>query len=286
LVFEFSEEAEAAVRDFVEAVNRKIEELGFKMSDARRRDILLGVEHSLRFFSFKQAKKRRSRVVEGNDAKKAAKHTSPAGLVKHSLGDPQTFLHVEKLRDKHFEALAKTLASSDVPRILDAGCGYGRQLMHYKRYGLRGEFFAVDVDEDVVRYGKSVEPSINFVRADIQGTLPFKDNVFDAVICIGVLHETRQRLGVQKAMQEFDRVLKSESLLYLMDAFTRSRIVAALAYFISAIIAGERYRLKSYIEKVLKEGKFTEINVEKVFSAPLIAGAVYSYTAWSRANEK
>jgi SAM-dependent methyltransferase len=282
MVFEFSKEAEAVVRDFVEAVDRKIEELGFKMSDARRRDILLGVEHSLRFFSFKQAKKRGSKVVEGNDAKKAARHTSPAGLVRHSLRDPQTFLHVEELRDRHFEVLRKTLALSDVPRILDAGCGYGRQLMHYKRYGVRGEFFGVDVDEDVVRYGKSVEPSINFVRADIQGTLPFKENLFDALICIGVLHETRQRLGVQKAMQEFARVLKSASLLYLTDAFTRSRIIAALAYLTSEIIKGERYRHKSYIEKVLREGKFTEINAEKVFAAPLIAGAVYSYTAFSQ----
>jgi SAM-dependent methyltransferase len=252
MVLEFSKEAEAVVRDFIEAVSRKIEELGFRMSDARRRDILLGAEHSLRFFSFKQAKKRGSKVIEGNDAQKAARHMNPTALVKHGLGNHQTFLRVEELRDRHFQALTRTLASSDEPRILDAGCGYGRQLMHYKRYGVRGESFGVDVDEDAVRYGKSVDPSINFVRADIQGTLPFKENVFDAVICIGVLHETRQRLGVQKAMQEFAGVLRSGSLLYLTDAFTRSRIIAALAYLASKIIEGERYRHKSYIERILR----------------------------------
>jgi hypothetical protein len=69
-------EAERVIRDFVEAVDKKIDELGFRMNDARRRDVLLSSEHSLRLFSYEQAKKKGSEVVEGIHVRKTVKHSA------------------------------------------------------------------------------------------------------------------------------------------------------------------------------------------------------------------
>ena len=63
--------------------------------------------------------------------------------------------------------------------------------------------------------GKSVEPSIDFIRAIIEGSLPFKDDFFDVIICIGVLNFTKK--GANEAVQEFARVLKPNGLLLLYN---------------------------------------------------------------------
>ncbi|RLG49591.1 MAG: hypothetical protein DRO00_09820, partial [Thermoproteota archaeon] len=184
----FSKEAEEAINSYLEKLERKIDELGFEIDEERRKDFILAVNHSLRLFSIRHARKRGSKVVKEKDARASFRFLSPERVIKHGLISPETFLHLEKLRRKHLKVIREKLASTDKPKILDAGCQYGRQLMEFLRRGWRADFFGVDIDIEAITYGRSVEPSISFIGADIQGKLPFRDNVFDAIVCMGVLH--------------------------------------------------------------------------------------------------
>jgi SAM-dependent methyltransferase len=280
MTLRFTAEAEKVIDAYVEAVKSKIDELGFEMSDKRRRDFLLSVKHSMRLSSIRHAKKRRVKVVEERDAKKAIGHVSPARLIRHGLQSPETFLHVETLRKKHFQIIKEKLASSAEPRVLDAGCQYGRQLMEYLRHGLKSEFFGVDIDKEAIGYGKAEEPSIEFINANVEGTLPFKNDSFDAVICIGVLHLTRER-GFRKTIGEFARVLKPDGLIFFMEGFAKSRLISGVVQLIWRVIPQVgQFHHKAYLERILRQNGFTNIRMDKAFSIPLTMTDVYLCTGF------
>jgi len=279
MIPKFTAEAEMLIDEYVETVNRKIDELGYKMSDERRRDFLLSVKHSMRLSSVKYAKKRRAKVVEERDARKAVGHVSPARIIWHGLQNPKTFLRIEKLKEKHFQIIKKKLSSSTKPRVLDAGCQYGRQLMEYIRYGLKSEFFGVDIDKEAITYGKAEEPLIEFINANIEGTLPFKDNSFDVVVCIGVLHLTKER-GFRKTVEEFARVLKPHGLIFFVEGFAKNKLVSGIVQLIwKAIPQIGQFHHKTHLEKTLKQSGFTDITMDKAFSIPLTMTEVYLCTA-------
>lgn len=74
---------------------------------------------------------------------------------------------------------------------------------------------------EAIRQEKEVEPSILFVGAYVQGTLPFHNDFFDVVVCIGVLHLT----NADKTIKEFARVLKPRGLLFMTQAFARNKLL-------------------------------------------------------------
>ena len=70
--------------------------------------------------------------------------------------------------------------------VLDAGCGSGRFMEIAQKFGAEvvGVDLSFSVDSAIDTLGGG-----NFIQADINH-LPFKDNVFDCVYSIGVLHHT------------------------------------------------------------------------------------------------
>ncbi|MFV0387705.1 MAG: class I SAM-dependent methyltransferase [Pyrinomonadaceae bacterium] len=77
-------------------------------------------------------------------------------------------------------------------KILDAGCGSGRNLMYFIRKNF--DVYAIDKDLDSVvslkQLAQSINPklsSMNFQRASIEN-LPFAEETFDWVISSAVLH--------------------------------------------------------------------------------------------------
>ena len=275
----FTKEAENVIDAYLKALDEKLNVLGFHIDDEQRRDFLLAAKHSLKLSSIRYAKRKMAKFVEEWAAKKAVRHVSPTRLIRHGLQSPKIFSHVEKLKKKHFEMLREKIEASDKPRVLDAGCQYGRQSMEYLRRGLKSDFFGVDIDIEAIRYGKSVEPSIEFVAADIQQNLPFKDDTFDVVTCIGVLHLAAK--GVDKAIQEFARVLKPNGILFFAQALTKNKLASSMAYFLWKLVPkiGRLYH-KNRIETILMQNGFTRIVMDKTFSIPLILGDVYICTAF------
>ena len=103
-------------------------------------------------------------------------------------------------------------------RVLDAGCGYGRNLVHLLREGC--QVFAVDADaagvEHVRRLSASLKtglPAENFQVAQIE-TMPFADGFADVVICNSVLHFSQDDRHFRAMLAELWRVLRPGGMLF------------------------------------------------------------------------
>jgi len=103
-------------------------------------------------------------------------------------------------------------------RILDAGCGYGRNLVHLLREGC--EVFALDEDPEGVAHVRQMAavletglPAANFQVGRIE-RMPFPDDLADVVMCSSVLHFARDEQHFQAMLRELWRVLKPGGLLF------------------------------------------------------------------------
>jgi SAM-dependent methyltransferase len=116
-----------------------------------------------------------------------------------------------------FDQILRGNITADM-RVLDAGCGYGRNLVHLLREGC--EIFALDASRDGVehvrRLSASLEtglPAENFQVALIE-QIPFPDAFADVVICSSVLHFARDDAHFYKMISELWRVLRPGGLLF------------------------------------------------------------------------
>ena len=103
-------------------------------------------------------------------------------------------------------------------RVLDAGCGDGRNLTYFLRAGF--ECFAVDDDPDAIRRVRKLAadlapalPIDHFRVADI-AHLPWPDGSMDAVISSAVLHFVEDEAHFAALMHEMWRVLGSDGLFF------------------------------------------------------------------------
>jgi tellurite methyltransferase len=103
-------------------------------------------------------------------------------------------------------------------RVLDAGCGYGRNLVHLLREGC--EIFAIDADREGVEHVRNLSRSLgtglpdeNFQVGLIE-QLPFADGFADVVICSSVLHFARDEEHFDAMLSETWRVLKPGGLFF------------------------------------------------------------------------
>jgi len=103
-------------------------------------------------------------------------------------------------------------------RILDAGCGYGRNMVHLLRQGC--EIFAMDANPEAVEYVRnlaaSVETSLpaeNFQVGVIE-RMSFPNVFADVVLCNSVLHFARNEDHFKAMLSELWRVLKPGGMLF------------------------------------------------------------------------
>jgi SAM-dependent methyltransferase len=103
-------------------------------------------------------------------------------------------------------------------RVLDAGCGYGRNLVHLLREGC--EVFAVDADAAGIEHVRQLSAALmtglpveNFQVAPIE-ELPFPDGFANVVICNSVLHFARDEPHFRRLLAELWRVLRPGGMLF------------------------------------------------------------------------
>jgi tellurite methyltransferase len=103
-------------------------------------------------------------------------------------------------------------------RVLDAGCGYGRNLVHILREGC--EVFAMDADAGAVEHVRRLSESLgrelpadNF-RVGVIEKMPFADGLAEVVLCNSVLHFARDEDHFRAMMAELWRVLKPGGMLF------------------------------------------------------------------------
>ncbi len=103
-------------------------------------------------------------------------------------------------------------------RVLDAGCGYGRNLVHLLREGC--EIFALDASREGVEHVRQLSASLgtglpaeNFQVGLIE-QMPFPDAFADVVICSSVLHFARDDEHFRMMLSELWRVLRPGGMLF------------------------------------------------------------------------
>jgi SAM-dependent methyltransferase len=103
-------------------------------------------------------------------------------------------------------------------RVVDAGCGYGRNLVHLLRVGC--EVFAIDEETAAIDHLRQLSASLstglpeeNFQVGLIE-RMPFPCEFADVVLCNAVLHFARNEAHFQAMLAELWRVLRPGGMLF------------------------------------------------------------------------
>ena len=103
-------------------------------------------------------------------------------------------------------------------KVLDAGCGYGRNLVYLLREGC--EVYALDANPEGVEHVRALAaelnpklPAENFQVGQIEA-MPFADGFADVVMCSSVLHFARDQHHFLTMLEELWRVLRPGGLLF------------------------------------------------------------------------
>jgi len=103
-------------------------------------------------------------------------------------------------------------------KVLDAGCGYGRNLVYLLREGAK--VYALDANAEGVEHVRRLAaelapglPAENFQVGAIE-KMPFADGMADVVICSSVLHFARDEQHFLAMVEELWRVLRPGGLLF------------------------------------------------------------------------
>jgi len=140
--------------------------------------------------------------------------------------------------------------------VLDIGCSNCRNLIPF----LERKFscIALDFSKNMIRKAKEFllkrKLSANFIIADINN-LPFRNNVFDYVLCTRVLHHLPTRALRSGALAEIKRIVKDKGEI-LMSVYRRyfPRFFADIFsnLFEKKFEFGDTYKRWSYHGKVYK----------------------------------
>jgi SAM-dependent methyltransferase len=102
--------------------------------------------------------------------------------------------------------------------LVDAGCGYGRNLVHLLREGCT--VYALDADPEGVEHVRQLAaelapglPAENFQVGAIE-KMPWPDGFADVVICNSVLHFARDERQFLAMVEELWRVLRPGGMLF------------------------------------------------------------------------
>jgi len=134
--------------------------------------------------------------------------TAPGPALRSEFGEIDIYLFDQLLKGR-FDTR---------PRVLDAGCGDGRNLRYLLARGF--SCWAVDRDAGAVAHvqqlahalGGDADPD-RFQVADVD-RLPWPDASFDAVVCSAVLHFADDAAHFERMVAELWRVLAGQGLFF------------------------------------------------------------------------
>jgi len=103
-------------------------------------------------------------------------------------------------------------------RVLDAGCGRGRNLIYMMRAGF--DVYGVDADRDVIdavcQMAQQLAPGLpsDHFRVERLPSLSFPDQMFGAVVANAVLHFAADETEFEAMLGELWRVLEPDGILF------------------------------------------------------------------------
>ena len=119
-----------------------------------------------------------------------------------------------KLRaDRRANLLTNACSLINQGRVLEIGCGTGEFSCRISGRGLN-KIIGLDISLDLIRKAKDKtrDSPVVFIIADVE-SLPFKNNIFDAVIGVSILHH----LKVDIAIREIRRILNKGGILVFSE---------------------------------------------------------------------
>lgn len=115
---------------------------------------------------------------------------------------------------KCYQITKDHLEKNSVKKILDLGCGYGRDVIHLFKSGF--DVSGIDVAENGILLAQKWAEEENiqpyFKKMDATN-LEFPDNHFDAIISNRFLHLLLHLENKEKSIREIHRILKNDGLL-------------------------------------------------------------------------
>lgn len=163
----------------------------------------------------------------------------PSHALRHQFGNIDIYLFDQLLKGRLVPGT----------RLLDAGCGDGRNLVYF----LRGDYdvYAVDRSSSAITeaqelaYTTAPETAIKHFRVERVESLSFEDAWFDAVLGIAVLHFAENESHFRTMLREMWRVLKQGGFFF-------ARLASTIGFEDRAEPLGDRrYRLPDGTERFL-----------------------------------
>ena len=134
---------------------------------------------------------------------------SPSAELRAQFGEIDIYLF-DQLQRGRFDARR---------RVLDAGCGAGRNLPYFLARGF--EIYAIDEDPGAVAAARKLAAPrwrprcrSDNIRQGALHALPWPDGRMDAVVCSAVLHFARDRTHFERMVDEMWRVLAPGGLFF------------------------------------------------------------------------
>lgn len=194
-----------------------------------------------------------------------------------------------RLEHKYFtiDKWADKLKNTKAKAVLDFGCGTGIVTLKLLERGIRT--MSIDVSLAMLqRLRKKAKENIlndKCVAGDVEN-LPFKDEVFDGLICAGVLHHVAD---IEKSVKNQIRVLKKNGLLFITEPFVHKpwfsypyHMFVALVISVATFFKKQKLKTKEHvltksdveaISTILKNNSF-EYSVSYLAYWPLICSYI------------
>ena len=256
-MLKFTEEASQLLSNYIRNVRRSTEQAACDRDiDKRILEIFLSdMEDEIKFLAIQLSKARKAGVTERRDVQKALRNLKVELLRKRKM-----FSLYRKQLFGDVRILGERLESITVPRVLDAGCGWGRASRGLsKLLDKKAEIIGIDVDVLPLRYGKSLNNGSFFVRSHMN-YLPFKTKTFNVVLSNKALHEIKDESSRRKTLSEFARVLNREGVIWISDRFVKSHAAKLIWRFIRRFFPRkDLYSEMNELEDLLKKSNFRKI---------------------------
>lgn len=160
--------------------------------------------------------------------------------------------------------IVRIFKKNGVKKILDLGCGSGKYIVYLseQKFDVRGIDISTEGLKKTRKRLKEKGIQAKLKVGSIYRKLPYKENFFDAVICIRTINHGRIE-SIRRAIKEIERVLKPNGFLFLTTRRRESKEkrhpFKVIAPYTCIPLAGREKGLVHYL--------FTKSSLKKEFNS-------------------